>query len=141
MLVKDVMNANVLTVKPDIAVKEAATIMYKNHIGSLIVLEKEKIIGIITEGDVLKTVARDLDLNVTLVSEVMTKDVISIEPNKTIEEAVNLMTEKKIKKLPVIKDGELMGIITASDIIVVEPKLIENIANLISIKIPGYRGG
>jgi predicted transcriptional regulator len=71
----------------------------------------------------------------------MTKNVIMIEPDKTIEDAVNLMTDNRIKKIPVVKDGNLVGIITASDIIVVEPKLIENIANLISIKIPGYRGG
>jgi CBS domain-containing protein len=141
MLVKDVMNPNVMTIKPGIRVKEAAIIMYKNHIGSLVVVEKEKIVGIITEGDVLKTIARDLDLSVTPIEEVMTKNVIMIEPDKTIEDAVNLMTDNRIKKIPVVKDGNLVGIITASDIIVVEPKLIENIANLISIKIPGYRGG
>lgn len=141
MLVKDVMNPHAITTGPETTVKEAATLMYKNHIGSLIVVEKGKILGIITEGDILKTIARDLEVNVTLVQEVMTRDIVSIEPDKKIEDAVNLMTEKKIKKLPVIEDGKLVGIITASDIIVVEPKLIENIANLISIKIPGYRGG
>jgi predicted transcriptional regulator len=67
--------------------------------------------------------------------------VITVEPDKTIEEAVNLMTKHKIKKLPVVEDNKLVGIVTASDIIVVEPKLIESIANLVSIKLPGYRGG
>jgi CBS domain-containing protein len=141
MLVKDVMNPNVITSKPDITVKEAATIMYKHHIGSLIIVEEDRIVGIITEGDVLKTIARDLDLNVIPLEEVMTKNIVSVEPDKKVEEAVNLMIENRIKKLPVVKDGKLLGIITASDIMVVEPKLIENIANLISIKIPGYRGG
>jgi CBS domain-containing protein len=141
MLVRDVMNPNVITAREDISVKEAATIMYKNHIGSLVIVEKEKIVGIITEGDVLKTVARDLDLNATPVLEVMTRNVVTIEPDKEIGDAVNLMIEKRIKKLPVIDDEKPVGIITASDIIVVEPKLIEGIANLISIKIPGYRGG
>jgi predicted transcriptional regulator len=67
--------------------------------------------------------------------------VITVEPDKTIEEAVNLMTKHKIKKLPVVEDNKLVGIVTASDIVVVEPKLIESIANLVSIKLPGYRGG
>jgi len=141
MLVREVMNPEVLTVGEDITVKEAATTMYKKNIGSLVVVEKEKIVGIITEGDILKTIARDLDVNATLITQVMTKDVITIDPDKTIEDAVNLMTGNKIKKIPVVHDGKLVGIITASDIVVVEPKLIESIANLISIKTTGYRGG
>ena len=51
------------------------------------------------------------------------------------------MTEHKIKKLPVVEDNKIKGIITASDIVVVEPKLIASVADLISMKLPGYRGG
>ncbi|MFH8086780.1 MAG: CBS domain-containing protein [Candidatus Aenigmatarchaeota archaeon] len=142
MLIKDVMNRNVIVTKPETSVREAAKIMSKYHIGSLIVLEEEKIAGIITEGDILKKViVEGKDLDETKVRDIMTENVITITPDKTIDDAVKIMTEKRIKKLPVVDNDKLIGIITASDIMVVEPKLIEAIASLISLKIPGYQGG
>jgi len=141
MLVKDVMNRNVIVAKPDVTVREASKVMAKFHIGSLIIQSAGKIIGIMTERDVLQAVATGKDPETTLVEEIMSKNVITIDPDKKIEDAVELMIEHKIKKLPVVSEGKLVGIITASDIIVVEPKLIASIANLISIKLPGYRGG
>jgi CBS domain-containing protein len=141
MLIRDVMNKNVVMAGPEITVKEAARIMSKFHIGSLIILKNKKIIGIITERDILASVAQGKDAELTTVEEIMTKNVITIAPDKTIEDAISLMTEHNIKKLPVVDVDELVGIITASDIITVEPKLIEGIANLISIKLTGYRGG
>jgi CBS domain-containing protein len=141
MLVKDIMNKNVVIAKPEITVREASTAMNKFHIGSLVIVKDNNIVGILTERDILTAVAEGKDLERTLAEEIMTKNVITIEPGKRIEDAVNLMTEHKIKKLPVVDDGKLVGIVTASDIIVVEPKLIETVANLLSIRMPGYRGG
>jgi len=141
MLVKDVMNKNVIATKPDVSIREASKIMNKYHIGSLIVLEKEKIIGIVTGGNILHSIANNKDPDATAVEDVMSKDVVTVEPDKRIEDAVELMTKYKIKKLPVVDDEKVVGVITCSDIAVVEPKLIEAIANLMSIKIPGYRGG
>jgi CBS domain-containing protein len=141
MLVRDIMKKDVMTTKQDATIKEAASVMSNRHIGSLVVLEKEKIVGIITERNILKSIADGLDPELTTVEEVMTKNVITIEPDKTIDDAVGLMAQHGIKKLPVVDGSKLVGIITASDIIVVEPKLIESIANLLSIKLPGYRGG
>jgi CBS domain-containing protein len=142
MLVRHVMNRNVVTAKLNITLREAAAVMSKLNIGSLIILdENEKISGIVTSTDILKAIAAGKDVEETLVEEVVSKPVITIEPDKSIEDAVNIMLEHKIKKLPVVEEGKLVGIITASDIITIEPKLIENIAALISLKLPGYRGG
>ena len=136
------MNRNVVTAKLNITLREAAAVMSKLNIGSLIILdENEKISGIVTSTDILKAIAAGKDVEETLVEEVVSKPVITIEPDKSIEDAVNIMLEHKIKKLPVVEEGKLVGIITASDIITIEPKLIENIAALISLKLPGYRGG
>lgn len=141
-MIKEVMNRDVIAAKPEMSVREAAKVMSKYHIGSLIVLEEEKIAGIITEGDILrKVIVEGKDLDETRIKEIMTENVITITPDKTIDDAVKIMTEKKIKKLPVVDNDKLIGIITASDIMVVEPKLIEAIAGLISLKIPGYQGG
>jgi CBS domain-containing protein len=135
------MNRKVVTARPDITLKEAAAVMTKFHIGSLIILRDEKIVGIITSSDILKAIAEGKNADITLAEEIMSKNVIVIEPDKAVEDAVNLMLEHKIKKLPVVEGEKLIGIITASDIIAIEPKLIENIAALISLKLPGYRGG
>lgn len=141
MIVRDVMNKDVMTAESEITVKEAAKIMSQHHVGSLVILKKEEIVGIVTERNILVAVAEGKDAELTTVEEIMSKNVITVAPDKTIEDAVNIMVEHKIKKLPVVDAGKLIGIITASDIAVVEPKLIEGIVNLLSIKLPGYRGG
>lgn len=141
MLVRDVMRKNVVVGKPDVTIREASQVMGDMHIGSLVVREGEDIIGILTERDVLLAVAKGVNPEETLITEVMSKKVVTIESGKKLDEAVDLMVKNKIKKLPVIEGKKLVGIITASDIVVVEPKLIANIANLMSLKLPGYRGG
>lgn len=142
MLLKDVMNTKVVVVKPDVTLKDAAKVMHDGHIGSLVVMENEKkIVGILTQTDIIKAVAHDKNLDLTLVEEIMNRKVLEIDYEKSVEDAVNVMIENRIKRLPVTKDGKLVGIVTASDIITVEPKLITGIANLLSMKIPGYRGG
>lgn len=141
MLVREVMNKNVVTANTDLDMKKAADIMSKYSIGSLVILNEKKIVGIVTERNVLNAVAEGRNCEATLVADIMTKKVITVEPDKKVEDAVKLMIDNKVKKLPVVDKGEIVGIITASDIIVVEPKLIEGIANLISMNVSGYRGG
>ncbi len=141
MLVKDVMNKNVVVAKSGATIKEASEVMSKYKIGSLVVLEGTEIAGIITERNVLESVAKGMAPEDTKISDIMTRKVVTIKPDENIENAVNLMIENKIKKLPVVEDGKLKGIVTASDIVVVEPKLVASIANLISMKIPGHTGG
>jgi|SRR3989344_167561 len=142
MIVKDVMNKEVIATKPDVKVKEAVKIMNKLNIGSLVVLnDKNSIIGIMTERDILKSVEKGLDAESTEVKEVMSKDVRVISSDKDLKDAVDMMTKFKIKKLPVVDDNVLVGIITTEDIMVVEPKIIDSIAALLSIKLPGYKGG
>ena len=141
MIVRNVMHKDVVTVRPNLSLREASKIMSKFGIGSLVVVEDENLVGIITSTDIIKAVAEGKDVDNTLVSEVMSKDVITVDPDESLEEAVEKMMEKNIKRLPVVEGGKLVGIITASDIIVVEPKLIEGIANLLSLKLPGYKGG
>lgn len=141
MDVKSVMNKNVVIAKKDITLKEATEVMTKLHIGCLLITENQKILGIITSSDILKAIANDKNPNTVLAEEIMSKNVITIDPDKRIEDAVDIMMKYGIKKLPVISDDKIEGIITASDIIVVEPKLIATVASLISLKMPGYTGG
>lgn len=141
MIISDVMNKNVVVAKSDVTIKEASKVMSQYNIGSLIILKDNEIMGIITDTDIVRALAKDMDADTTIMEEIMSKKVVTIEPEKTIEDAVDLMVKHKIKRLPVVEEGKIKGIITATDIIVVEPKLIESIASLISLKLPGLRGG
>lgn len=131
MQVKDAMNPKVVVATKEISIKEAARIMTKFRIGSLIILEKEKIVGIITESDIIrKIVATGLEPSTTLIEETMTKGVVTVDADKDLGEACQMMVDHKIKRLPVLDNGKLVGILTTTDIIAVEPKLIENLAHI-----------
>ena len=141
MLVKNVMNKKVVIAKPEATLREASKVMSDLNIGCLVVVEKEKIVGIITSSDILKSIASGKDPDETLVQEMMSKPVKTIDSDKTIEDAANLMVQNKIKKLPVVDEGKLIGMVTTTDIMAIEPKLIASIADLMSLRLPGYSGG
>lgn len=131
MIVKDVMNTEVKTIGEESSIQEAAEQMKKFRIGSLVVVKNSKMIGILTERDILdKVVAEAEDSSKVKVKEIMTKEVVMVAPDKDIGEAAELMMEKKIKKLPVIQGKQLVGIVTATDLCTAEPKLIEQVGAL-----------
>ena len=134
------MNKNVIVGKKDLTIKEASEVMAKLRIGSLVITECKKIVGIITSTDILRAIANDKKSEVTLVDDIMSKKVLTIHPEKKIDDAVEMMIKKKIKKLPVVSENKIVGMVTASDIIVVEPKMISTISSLLSLRTP-YSGG
>jgi CBS domain-containing protein len=134
------MNKNVIVGKKDLTIKEASEVMAKLRIGSLVITEGKKIVGIITSTDILRAIANDKKSEVTLVDDIMSKKVLTIHPEKKIDDAVEMMIKKKIKKLPVVSENKIVGMVTASDIIVVEPKMISTISSLLSLRTP-YSGG
>jgi len=112
MKIAKVMN-RVVVIDRDIRLSEAAKIMSKRGIGSLLVFKDKKISGIITERDVLKNV-KNLG---SKISKVMSKNVICVDENDSLEDAALLMSKHKIKRLPVLKNKKVTGIITATDIL------------------------
>ena len=133
MQVKEVMSEEVHTVSPDFTVKKAAESMSKQKIGSLIVISEQKLEGIVTERDITsKIVSAGKDANKTKVKEIMTKELIFIEPDSDIDDAAKMMVDNKIKKLPVVYQNRLIGIITAMDIVNAEPKITEQISSLVT---------
>ena len=112
MKVKEVMN-RAIAVDHDISVKEAAQIMSDKNIGSVVAIKNGKILGIVTEKDVIRNVEK---IN-RKISSIMTRDVVTIEQDEDIDEAAILMKKNNIKRLPVTKNGELVGIITSTDLI------------------------
>jgi len=117
MKVKEILK-NVRTISPDSSVKEASAMMSKCSIGSLVAVDAQKrVAGIVTERDIISQVnAKDRLSSRVRVKEIMTSKVITIDANALIDDAVYLMIKHKIKKLPVLEDNNLVGIITSTDI-------------------------
>jgi len=115
--VKDVMVTNLITIEARNTAKKAAELMDKHDIGCLIVVNNGNPIGIVTERDMLSRVLLPKrDLTRTKVSNIMSAPLIASNPQTDIREAVRLMNERRIKKLPVIEDGQLIGLVSLTDI-------------------------
>jgi signal-transduction protein with cAMP-binding, CBS, and nucleotidyltransferase domain len=114
--VKDIMKP-VVNIGPSCTVLEAANLMKESDRGSLLILDGKITTGIITERDlVLRVIARNLP-DTTLVSQVMSSPLITINANTTPKEAARIMCERKIRRLPVIENGAVAGIVVASDVL------------------------
>ena len=126
MFVKDVMTKEVITVSPETTFSEAMDIIRKKGIRRLPVVKNEKVVGIITEKDLLSaspSQATTLDvweltslLSKLKIKQIMKKDVVHVHPNTPIEDAAKIMSDKKIGSLIVLEEERLVGIITESDI-------------------------
>jgi CBS domain-containing protein len=117
MKVKELMVKNVVTLQTDTSVHEATKILNKNKIGCVVVVHDGNIRGILTERDLLERVLEKCkNPKETKTSEIMTKDVIVGEPDMEICEATSIMIKNKIKKLPIVEESHLVGMVTLSDI-------------------------
>ena len=124
--VKDAMTSNVVTVKPENSVADAAFLMAQNELGCLIVKSNGEPEGIITESDIItKVVAKDIKSSEITVDEIMTKNLIKIDPGRALNEAARFMSKMDIRRLAVVEEGKLTGILTAKDIMTVSPELTE----------------
>jgi CBS domain-containing protein len=129
--VEDVMVKEVITIDENSSVKEAAEVMNKFEIGCLIAVRKGKAMGIITERDLLKRVVADAkDAGKTKVKDIMSSPLVVVEPSMELEEAVKLMFQMKIKKLPVVDGKRLVGLISLTDIARFQPQMIKILKQL-----------
>ncbi len=117
--VEKLMSKKVVTVDSTSSVYDATREIMSRDIGCVVILKGKKIIGIVTKGDILReSVMKRLDPQQLNIERIMTQPVLTIEPTKTLAEASELMAQENLTKLPVVtKGGELVGIITSSDII------------------------
>lgn len=124
--VHDAMTPNVLAVDPKTSVAEAAHLMTKFKIGCLIVKSNSQPEGLITESDIIrKVVSKDFKASDITIGEVMSKNLISIDPGSELNEAARTMARNNIRRLPVVNNGILVGILTSSDVLMVSPELTE----------------
>jgi CBS domain-containing protein len=114
--VSEIMTGAAVTDQPEDTLDEAASKMWKQQTGSLLVMDGEDLVGILTERDVLKAVATGVNAKETRVSEVMTKDLITVGPQTSLREAAKVMADRWIRHLPVMDGGKLVGVVSQRDL-------------------------
>lgn len=118
LVVEDWMSKPVRSVSKKITVRKAIHIMDEHNIGVLPVAENDKPVGVVTERDILRRVAaKDLNIDEHTVEDIMTKNPITIDHNTSILEVTRLMSENNFRRLLVVKDKKLVGVVTAKDVI------------------------
>jgi CBS domain-containing protein len=114
--VKNIMRENVISVDSSLTVKDAAKMMGNANIGCIIVTKNNAPVGIITERDLVRKIVAYQKSPSTSVKDVMSSPLIVIDPEETVWELAELMKQKQIHKVPVVENGKLVGIVTATDL-------------------------
>ena len=130
MKVADILKSKgslVYSVTENITVYEALKIMGEKNVGALLVMEGEALKGIISERDYArKVVLKGRSSNETTVKEIMTEQVITVQPEDEIEKCMGLMSGRKIRHLPVMKDDKVLGVISITDVVTAIIELQKN---------------
>jgi CBS domain-containing protein len=115
--IRDTMTKDPRSIAASASVVEAARLMREEHIGSLPITDGEQLVGMITDRDLAtRVVAEAADPKVTSVGDVYSGDLISVEPDRDLAEALQLMARHQVRRLPVVEDGKLVGIVAQADI-------------------------
>ncbi len=124
--VEEVMTKAPKTGRPDMTAQDAAKLMRKDKVGSLVVMDGKQPVGILTEKDIMeKVVAEGKAASRVKVRDVMSKPLVTVGPKETVGEVARKMSTMKMRRLPVVEDGSLVGIVTENDILRLSPSLIE----------------
>jgi len=121
MLVSDILKAkgsSVISVSPQTDVAEAVRILSEKRIGSVLVMDRDKIAGILSERDIVRALAREGgDCLAGPVSKLMTSNVVTCSPHETLAEVMQMMTDGRFRHLPVVVDGRLAGMVSIGDVV------------------------
>lgn len=119
MKVSEIMTTEVVAVTPSTSVQEAARLMRDADIGDVLVAEEGRPLGILTDRDIaVRVVARGLNPSQARVGDFMSTNLFTGSPNQDVEEAAGLMGEQQIRRLPIVENGRLVGIVSLGDIAV-----------------------
>jgi CBS domain-containing protein len=115
--VRDAMTPGVHSVAPSDSVTEAAQAMKEQDVGSLPVVEAERLVGMVTDRDIIvRAVAEQVDPQTLTVGDVASGDLVTVEPDEDLEEALALMGRHRVRRLPVVENGRLVGVVAQADV-------------------------
>jgi CBS domain-containing protein len=131
--VRDAMTADPRSIGASASVVEAARLMREQHIGSLPVTEDDRLVGMITDRDITtRVVAESAVPETTSVGDVYSRDLISVEPNSDLDEALRLMARHQVRRLPVVENDRLVGMVAQADIALKESERAGELVGAIS---------
>ncbi len=131
--VREAMTEDPRSIGTSASVVEAARLMREQHIGSLPVIEDERLVGMITDRDITtRVVAESAAPETTSVGDVYSRDLISVEPDHDLEEALQLMARHQVRRLPVVENGRLVGLVAQADIALKENERTGELVGAIS---------
>jgi CBS domain-containing protein len=134
ILVRDIMAKNVKTVRTDDSAHDAVVKMNKFDVGSVIVTNNNRAVGIITSKNILSRIVESrLDASTVRAKDIMSSPIITIEPDAPIEDAAKLMAQKRIKKIAVIDKDKIIGVVSTSDIVKANPTQLGILQELLKI--------
>ena len=133
--VKEIMRRAVYTVDGSITLGDVAKIMTNNRIGSVVVMKNDKPVGIVTESDIVRIVASGKDPKKALVKSLKQTKFITATPEEDLFKLVRKMVKNGVKRIPVIKDGNLCGIVSDKEIMVTTPEMIEVLSEKIKSRV------
>ena len=107
-----------ITASPDTPISNVVMLMAENNVGAIVITNKDAIVeGIVSERDIVREISINDDLGVLMAEGLMTKDVFSVSPQASSSELMHIMTNKKIRHLPIISNGKLLGIVSIGDVV------------------------
>jgi CBS domain-containing protein len=131
--IRDAMTGDPRSIGASKTVVEAARLMRDEHIGSLPVTEDERLVGMITDRDITtRVVAESAVPETTSVGDVYSRDLISVEPNSDLDEALRLMARHQVRRLPVVENDRLVGMVAQADIVLKESERTGELVGAIS---------
>jgi len=130
----DIMTKNPVCVNPEANIKKAAEVMLKKKVGGLVVTKNNKVVGIVTEKDLVRIIAKSKNTEKIHVKKIMNKRVKTITPQEDIYSALLKMRKKDVRRLPVLDKKKLIGLLTIKDILKVQPGLFDLIIEKIKIR-------
>jgi CBS domain-containing protein len=138
--VRDAMTEDPRSIGASASVVEAARLMRAEHIGSLPVTEDDRLVGMITDRDITtRVVAESAAPEVTSVGDVYSRDLISVGPDHDLEEALGLMAQHQVRRLPVVQEGRLVGMVAQADIALKDNERTAELVGAISEPSEGER--
>ncbi|MDI6888336.1 MAG: CBS domain-containing protein [Methanocellales archaeon] len=139
MPVREIMTTNVITADGNMKASEGARKMAERKIGSLVITEDDKPIGIVTERDMIqKVMSKGIAPDSVMLKDVMSQPLVTIKPDESISSAAQKMLEKDIRRLPVVEDGKLLGIITDADMVSFASSVTDTLTELIGTNFKGH---
>src|SRR3989344_3753333 len=134
--VGDVMTRNFVSAKPDGNLIDCAKEMVKGRVGSLIIKEGQKLVGVLTERDILWAMIKKpkAELENVKAKDIATRKIVAVKPSADVYEALQKMKKQKYRRLPVVFKGNVVGLLTINDILRIEPALFETASEIMQIR-------